>query len=462
MTNPSGRKNVRHECHHRRLLPYRTIWFFWMVLFPLISGCGGGGGGSGAVGPHKTAYVLAENSSGAGSVVAYAFNQTNGTFYAGNSTASTGGTPVQLLFSTGGGHLFVLNSSTGSGSATGSVESFAVSSSTGAISSSPVSTLPTGTSPTSMAVDPGGNYLVIANNGSSNNASIQVASVSGGLLSTTPYSPSPCTNPYRVVFAPNATGSSSDVFYVACSTPSSTTTSYSLHSCSISSTTCSSLYSSSGTDGYWTNLMLDTAKTHLVGVGTTSTSSGFLVVCPATSPTSSNCQLATGSNVPYPSGNVAFSSSTGTEQVFIGNYLLGKTATAYYAACTVTTSSPTCSENQYQTGGSTGPDGPIFLLGSGSQVYIAATVDTIHSSSSPSSGYLLSCPVSGSSLGTCASTQTAVDPVWITLDPSGNYFFVATLSGELDVFEGASSGSLSFAASSSLSGLQTISVTFQP
>lgn len=421
------------------------------MLFPLMSGCGGGGGGSGAVGPHETAYVLAENSSGAGSVVAFAFDQTNGTFYSGTSTASTGGTPVQLLFSTGGGHLFVLNS-TSSGSSTGSVASFAISSSTGAISSSPVSTLATGTSPTSMAVDPGGNYLVIANNGSSSTASIQVASVSGGNLSTTTNSPSPCKNPYRIVFAPGATGSSSDIFYVTCST-SGTDGPVSIVSCTISSPTCSSFYTDSS--AYLTNLTLDPGKTHLVGMETTSSSGGLLVVCPATSPGSCNT-TPTGSTVPDPSGNVAFSSSTGTEQVFIGNYLLGQTATTGYTACTFI---PSCSGSSYST---SGPAGPIFLLANTDQVYIAATVDTIDSSSTPSSGYLLACPVTTSALGSCTSAQTAVDPVWITLDPSGNYLFVPTLSGELDVFGGASSGNLTFAASSSLSGLQAISVTFQP
>lgn len=426
------------------------------MLFPLMSGCGGGGGGSGAVGPHETAYVLAENSSNAGSVVAFAFDQTNGTFYSGTSTASTGGTPVQLLFSTGGGHLFVLNS-TSSGSSTGSVASFAISSSTGAISSSPVSTLATGTSPTSMAVDPGGNYLVIANNGSSSNASIQVASVSGGNLSATTYSPSPCTNPYRVVFSPAATGSPSDIFYVACSTSGTYGTVY-VFSCTISGNNCTSFYTD--TSAYFTNLTLDPGKTHLVGVGTTA-SSGLLVVCTTTS--SPSCSHATtGSDVPDPSGNVAFSSSTGTEQVFIGNYLLGQTATPGYAACSLG-ASPSCNGSTYSTSG-TPPAGPIFLLAHTSQIYIAATVDTIDSNSTPSSGYLLSCPVTSSALKTCVSTQTAVDPVWITLDPSGNYLFVPTLSGELDVFGGASSGNLTFAASSSssLSGLQAISVTFQP
>lgn len=459
MTTPCAPRNSGHGYRHRRLLPSRTIWFFWMMLFPLMSGCGGGGGGSGAVGPHETAYVLAENSSGAGSVVAFAFDQTNGTFYSGTSTATTGGTPVQLLFSTGGGHLFVLNS-TSSGSSTGSVASFAISSSTGAISSSPVSTLTTGTSPTSMAVDPGGNYLVIANNGSSSNAYIQVASVSGGSLSATTYSPSPCTNPYRVVFSPAATGSSSDIFYVACSTSSSPTTPPSLYSCQISQSSCTPITDGVTSTGYWTNLTLDPGKNHLVGVGTIpSTPSGFLVVCPATSPGSCNT-TPTGTTVPDPSGNVAFSSSTGTEQVFIGNYLLGQTATTGYNACTVATSL-SCTGSSYLTSG-TPPAGPIFLLANTDQVYIAATVDTIDSSSTPSSGYLLACPVTSSGLNTCTPAQTAVDPVWITLDPSGNYLFVPTLSGELDVFGGASSGNLTFAASSSLSGLQAISVTFQP
>ena len=464
------RDDSGHGYRHPRLLPSRAPWLFWMMLFPLLSGCGGGGGGGGSVGPHETAYVLAENTSGAGSVVAFAFDQTNGTFYSGTSTAATGGTPVQLLFSKGGGHLFVLNSSTGPGSSTGTVVSFAISPATGEISSSPVSTFPTGQSPTSMAVAPGGNYLVIANNGSSSTASIQVVSVSGGTLSSTPYSPSPCKNPYRVVFAPGATGSSSDTFYVACSTLSSSAT-YSLVSCQILSTSCTPLYNSSGSDGYWTNLTLDPSNTSLVGVGTSggSSPSGFLVVCtPLSSSPTCSTPSNTGTNVPSPSGNVAFSSSSVTEQVFIGNYQLGQSATTGYAFCTLKT--PSCNSSTYSTSSDTSPPGPIFLLGAGSQVYIAATVDTIDSGSSPSSGYLLSCPVSssGSSSGLepCSSAKTAVDPVWITLDPSGNYLFVPTLSGELDVFGGVSSGNLSFAASSpassALSGLQAISVTFQP
>lgn len=478
MTNPSVRKNFGHGCQHRRLLPYRTIWLFWVVLFPLISGCGVGGGGSGAVGPHETAYVLAQSCNACnGSVIPYAFNSTNGTFYSGSGSniamRSTNGTPVQLLFSTGGGHLFVLNSTASGSSTGGSVVSFAVSSATGALSSSPVSTFNTGSNSSYMALSSDGSYLVVANNGTGNNGSVQIVHVSGGSLSQTPtasFSPSSCPNPFRVVFVPG----SSSTFYVACSTLPSQTSSnvqgpYSLYSCQISGN-CQSTPFFSSSDGYWTSLTIDPSKNYLVGVGTTTSSSGFLVVCPATSPTNTSCKQVTTPNVPYPSGNIAFfSPASGTEQVFIGNYLLGQSATSDYSSCTVTTNPPSCqgsTYSAYSTNSSNPPYGPLFLLGAGSQIFIAATVQTLTTTPSSSPGYLLACPISTTStpstLDTCTPNATSPDPVWITLDPSNNYLFVATLSGELDVFEGVSTGNLSFASSSSLSGLQAISVTFQP
>ncbi|MHB1605916.1 MAG: hypothetical protein ACYCTV_05925 [Leptospirales bacterium] len=203
-----------------------------------------------------------------------------------------------------------------------------------------------------------------------------------------------------------------------------------------------------------------------MGPGTTyssSTYSGFLVVCALSN---LSCTITTLSNISIPSGNIAFTGSGASEQIFIGNYD-ASSIDGYFASCTVSFN-PSCSLS------SIAQHGPIALTSNGNNLYIAATVTAIDSAyssatntsssgsgSPPSTGYIFSCSFSLAS--SCSSNQpTGGWPVGITIDPTGNFMFVPTLSGMVNVFQGISSGSLSSVTASPLSipgGLTPISVS---
>ena len=441
--------------------------FTMLAVFPFLSSCGGGGNASS---PSEIAYVLLEDSGSNGSVVEYALNPSNGTFYPGSGQTAipTGGTaPLLFLLSPHNHYAFVLNNKTTGTSATGSVASFSVSGQ--GLSSTPIHNSTTGPNTVHMAVDPGGNYLVVANHGSGATTSgggyVQVFSISSGVLIslTSSTSNSPCDNPFRVVFGPGSTGVSSDPVYVACSSPelltSTPSPTISIYSCTVNSLiarSCSSSISISRlptSPSALLNFMLDPGGQYLVGPGTiyssSSSYSGFLVVCPL--PGGSCTSTSISSFITIPSGNIAFTGSGTSEKVFIGNYN-ASSFNGNFAACTV--SSNSCS------GYSINRDGPIYLTANGNSLYIAATKTAISStyssstntgtgsvsSSPPSSGYLFYCtfPLSSSSSPSCPSfLSTGGWPVGIAIDPTGNFMFVPTLSGAVNVFSGVSTGSLS-------------------
>lgn len=214
-----------HQCHrgeHSRRSRNRALILPFVFLLAL-AGCGGGGGGSVGGGPLEIAYVLSEdpNNSNHGYVVEYGLNPATNQFQmsASGPISTQGVTPIQFLLNPDKTLAFVLNNgnTNGNTSANGSIAVYQV-------GANGLSTTPhvfqTGQNPVNMALDPGGNYLVVANHGNgqstSGTGSVEVFTVSSnGQLNALSTSGSPCTYPFRVVFAPN----SNDVFYVACSSP---------------------------------------------------------------------------------------------------------------------------------------------------------------------------------------------------------------------------------------------------
>lgn len=431
------------------------------LVLPFVSGCMGGGGGSSSQGPYEIAYILSENSSsGDGAVVEYALNPTNGSLYSGSQTVPTNGSvPISFLMAPGNSTAFILNNNSPSGDGSpqsGSVASYTISS-TGLSGPNPSTPVATGPNPVNMGIDPGGKYLVVANHGTGTSTSptgyVEVFSFSSnGSLTGLSTTGSPCQNPFRVVFAPHASGSSSDIVYIACSNPElgTASTSLSLYTCSITQLEnggCSLIATNSTIS--LVNLVLDPSSNYLVGPGFNSSLQGVLLVCNiSASPTCSTPVTIT--NITLPSANVAFSGSGSTEEVYIGNYN-SSSFNGAFASCTISSSSScssyTISEN-----------GPIAFATNSSQsfLYIVATQTSIPSpltsSGAPSSGFLYPCPIPLSSPSTCSSSQTTGGwPVNISLDPSGNFLFVPTLSGSVSVFQVASSGTLTPLSSSTMS-----------
>ena len=198
-----------------------------LLLLLLLPSCGGGGGsGSGGPPAAEIVYVLEKDSSQNGSVQYFAMNPANGSFYNGSNILSTGGTvPVSLVADPSNDDLYVLNNNSSGASSPGSVTSFSAASygTTATLISNGV---PTGPNPVNMAVDPKGGYLVVADHGDGESASpgdVRVYSLSGGKVTKlgSPWTngTSGCPNPFRVVFAPGATGATSDEVVVVCSSP---------------------------------------------------------------------------------------------------------------------------------------------------------------------------------------------------------------------------------------------------
>ncbi|MDA8112152.1 MAG: beta-propeller fold lactonase family protein, partial [Nitrospiraceae bacterium] len=188
-------------------------------MVALLPSCGGGGGGGGGAPPFEMAYVLEENQTTySGQIEYFPMNPGNGSFYpdSGASPVSTRGTvPISLLADPANNNfLYVLNNNntTVDGTASGSVQGFSAAGYQKTMS--PVGTaISTGPNPVSMAIDPGGHYLVVADhgNGSSSCSSspcgdVEVFTISSGIITLlgTVSSPNLCKNPFRVVFAPGA------------------------------------------------------------------------------------------------------------------------------------------------------------------------------------------------------------------------------------------------------------------
>lgn len=444
------------------------------LVLPFISGCmGGGGGTSSSPGPYEIAYILSENSSSnAGAVVEYALNPTNGSLYSGSQTITTGGSvPVSFLIAPGNSTAFVLNNNNPSGNTNpGSVASYTISS-TGLSGPNPSTPVSTGPNPVNMAIDPGGKYLVVANHGNglaSGSGYVQVFSFSSnGSLTGLSTTGSPCQNPFRVVFAPHASGSSSDTVYVACTSPElgNTSTSFFIYTCLITqleSTGCTQISTNNSIS--LVNLVLDPSASYLVGPGFNSSPQGVLLLCNISSASPSCSSPGPINNIiTLPSANVAFSGSGSTEAVYIGNYN-SSSFNGDFASCSISSSS--CSPYTISQ------NGPIAFATDSSQnsLYIVATQTSIPSSltstGAPSSGYLYPCPLPFTSSTPCSSSQTTGGwPVNISLDPSGNFLFVPTLSGSVSIFQVGSTGTLTSLSGSTMSvpsGLVPFSVTVPP
>lgn len=460
----------------KRLLP------FFLLLSLFLAGCGGGGGGGGsnAGGPSEIAYVLSEDASASnkGYIVEYGLDPATNNFQpAASGPVSTGGdAPLQLLFNTAHSLAFALNNNnaTDSSPTAGSVSVF--SDGSDGLSASPVSTLSTGSNSVHMSLDPGGNYLVVADHGdgtgsNSGGGDVEIFSYStSGTLSLLKETSSPCTDPFRVVFRPGSSGATSDTVYVVCSSPElvweTTPPTTEILSCSIttllsSSPSCTSialLFASASSA--LVDFTFDPSGQYAVGPGTTSAKNGFLLVC-----VSSSSTLTCPNPIPaissswIPSGNIAFSGSGNGEKVYIGNYdptgSSGNSLTDSFVTCTLSNSltNPASSCSNLYALSYPGPismavdpaSNSLFIAATVTAIngaYTAATPGTSTGGTAPSSGYLYSCPIS--SLTSCSSPQpTGGWPVELSFDPNGSYLFVPTLSGDVDIFTGVSSGNLS-------------------
>ena len=478
-------------------------------MLALLPACGGGGGGGGGAPPFEMAYVLEENplSSYSGQIEYFPMNPGNGSFYpdSGASPVSTGGSvPISLLADPANNNfLYVLNNNntTVDGTASGSVQGFSAAGYQKTMS--PVgSPTATGPNPVSMAIDPGGHYLVVADhgNGSSSCSSspcgdVEVFTISSGNVSS--YGKiSPCDNPFRVVFAPGATGSSSDTVIVACSSPEiwgqNDNPGVGVYGCTIAEINISSCGSdlisfpkflqsnASKYDFALVNFLFVPGTSIAVGPVLSGSSGGhptaYLLVCDFSTVSSESCSTSLStidsSSGFLPSGNVAFSGSGSSATLYVGNYYPSDsgssssfTPSSYseFSSCShfSTSTSVTCSSPPISVNDTNSTPGPIFFFVTGSTLYIAATKTPINGSytgtssstragttsgaSAPSSGTLYACPLSSlSSSASCSPQTTGGWPVSIASDPqTGNYLFVATLSGTVNLYSGASTGNLS-------------------
>lgn len=477
-------------------------------MVALLPSCGGGGGGGGGAPPFEMAYVLEENQTTySGQIEYFPMNPGNGSFYpdSGASPVSTRGTvPISLLADPANNNfLYVLNNNntTVDGTASGSVQGFSAAGYQKTMS--PVGTaISTGPNPVSMAIDPGGHYLVVADHGnglsscssSSSCGDVEVFAISSGNVSS--YGKiSPCDNPFRVVFAPGATGSSSDTVIVACSSPEIWGQSYNpgvgVYACTIeevhNSAFCLSALSS---NTFLQDKHYDFALVNFLFVPGTSTAVGpvlsgssgssgghptaYLLVCDFSTVSSESCSTSLStiysSSGFLPSGNVAFSGSGSSATLYVGNYYPSGSGSSSSSSFTPSTSfefsscspfststSVPCSSSPITVKSST--PGPIFFFVTGSTLYIAATKTPINGSytgnssggttsgvATPGTGTLYACPLSGihASSASCSSQTTGGWPVSIATDPqTKNYLFVATLSGTVNLYSGASTGNLS-------------------
>ena len=470
-----------HQCHrgeHSRRSRNRALILPFVFLLAL-SGCGGGGGGSVGGGPLEIAYVLSEdpNNSNHGYVVEYGLNPATNQFQmsASGPISTQGQTPIQFLLNPDKTLAFVLNNVNANGNtSSGSIAVYQVGAN--GLSTTPLDVQPTGENPVNMALDPGGNYLVVANHGdgqTSGKGSVEVFTVSSnGQLNALSTSGSPCTYPFRVVFSPGSSGTSSDVVYVACTSPellgiSNPLPTASIYVCEIgelsgSGCTTVSYTSPSNTSNpsnqAFVNFVIDPLNTsYVIAPGTTTGQSGFLLVCTIGSSSTLGCPTSTSSlssSSWIPSGNVAFGGTSSNPVVYIGNYNPSSFSSNFAACTTSSSSSPTCTTTY-----STGAAGPLYLATQGNILYIADTVKPITVSYSgteipsgdsfPSTGYLYACSIANTSspsncnahFSNMSAGNTGGWPVGITFD-TRDMVFVPTLSGEINIFTGASTGGL--------------------
>jgi 6-phosphogluconolactonase (cycloisomerase 2 family) len=453
----------------------RTVF---LLSLALLQSCGGSGGGGASSPPGILFYTLAENSSGHGYIVENAISPSGQLYSPSPAPISTGGAstssqdsgPVAFVLDPSASLAFALNSNSSSPSFNkGSIESYNTSSAQSSTGIQSINYALTGINPTSMAVDPGGNYLVVADHGngttSGQTGDVEIFPIgSKGATNSTTISTisTNCPNPDKIVFPPSgSTGSSSDIFYVVCSSPELIETSPSpptpaLYMCSITGN-CSqvTLPSLSGTSNAISNMEFASNGTaFLPGETYTSSSSSynaFLITCTGT-PLSS-CSLI--SNISSlsdtaPAGDFAvYNGSTPT--AFIGNYSTNSNGSlsnqGIFFSCT--SGSTSCSKIPYDS--SSGD--PTFLATNPGQtsLYIVSTPDklpaTTGSIQSTPDGAVYVCSLSSGSSCTLTGTTTNY-PVGITFDPSGKFAFVPTWSGTISIFQVGSNGQLTPATSS--------------
>lgn len=451
----------------------RTVF---LLSLALVQSCGGSGGGGSSSPPGILFYALTEDSGGHGYIVENAISPSGQLYSPAPSPISTGGAsanspdtgPVAFVLDPNASLAFALNSNSTSNSFNpGSIESYNTSTAQSTTGITSVSYTQTGTNPTSMAVDPGGNYLVVADHGSgagSPNGDVEIFQIgSNGALSgptTVSLSSSSCPNPDKIVFPPSGSnGTSSDTFYVVCSSPelisnSTAPPTPALYSCRISGSCSSiSLPSFSHSNAISNMEFASNGTAFLPGETYASSTSynAFLITCTGNPFTCTLIQNVSSTSRTAPAGDFAiYNGSNGsTTTAFIGNYSTSNSSTlsnqGIFFSCTAGSSS--CNNFAYSNSGAS----TYLAIGPGqTSLYIVSTPDPLPTTTSG----ILSTPAGSiyyCSLPTpspCSSTGTTSNyPVGITFDPSGKFAFVPTWSGTISIFQVESNGALTPAAS---------------
>ncbi len=478
------------------------LLLFVLLLLPSCGG-GGGGGGGGNAPSAEIVYVLEKNATGSGQVEYFAMNPSNGSFYSGSSTLSTGGNvPVSLVADPSNDYLYVLNNNTSGTSSNGSVTSFSAAS-YGTSSTVISNSVATGLNPVNMAVDPKGGYLVVADHGSgttTGGGDVKVFPLSGGRLGNPSTWSSSCPNPFRVVFAPGAAGTTSDGVVVVCSSPELVAANTSgvppieVYSCTLDdlinkSNSCTSIYSLSNSTSPFsaiTAFAFDPSGTVAAApqvTGSGSSAGGLLLICPYLSGKyhCPNGTLGT-TNKWFTTESVAFFGTGSNVEAYAGNYnptpypassngtfVPNSNEMAYcYTSSSSQLNNTSCSILSMTLNDLSIGD-PYDFFVSGNYLYIVVTGAPLSgpyltsgpTAASPPTGYLLSCAIGSTS---CSVKPTGPGPVSVSTDPqTGNYLFVPSVSGTISVFSGATTGTLtpltSIQASSGYAALSVVALT---
>lgn len=442
----------------------------FLLSLAFIQSCGGSGGSSSSP-AGILFYDLSEDSNGNGYIIENAISPGGQPYTPAPPEISTNGTyPAVFVVDSAASLAFALNSNSSSSSSSfhnGSIESYNTSTAQTTSGIQPVHNTETATNPTDMALDPGGNYLVVADHGSGSGTStsltgeVQIFPIgSNGALSS-PTIPSglnnsSCPNPDKIVFPPSGSnGTTTDTFYVVCSSPeliNSSPPTPALYSCTISGSCTSIIHLSglSGSSNAISNMEFASNGTaFLVGETYSSSSSynGFFLTCQGT-PLS--CSTPTPIHSPAdnaPAGNFAIDNEP-TTTAFIGNYSTTNNSSfnnpGIFFSCTSTScaspyntySSPAAGASTYLA---TGPGQNYLYIVSTTQPLPTTTNNIPSSSSYPGSIFICALPAASS----CSQVGTTGSyPYAITFDPSGKFAFVPTWSGTISIFQVASNGTL--------------------
>ncbi|MDA8059102.1 MAG: hypothetical protein M0Z37_01970 [Nitrospiraceae bacterium] len=445
---------------------FRTLSLFFFLAF--LQSCGGSGGGGSSSPPGILFYALTEDSGGHGFIAENAISPSGQLYPSSPAPISTNGTaPVTFVLDPPASLAFALNSNSSPSSfKSGSIESYNTSSAQSATGIQSVSYIATGTNPSSMAIDPGGNYLVVADHGSGSGSTpgdveiFQIGSTDTLSILRTISLTSTCPNPDKIVFPlSGSNGTSSDIFYVVCSSPelissSSSPPSPALYQCPISGT-CSKITLSglSGSSNAISNMEFASNGTaFLPGETYTSSSySAFLITCTgAQIPSCSTLSSVSSRTGTAPAGDFAIDNATSPPTAFIGNYSTNSSGISnpgiFFSCTTTRCASPNLlySFSGAATFLATNPGQTNLYIVSTAAPLPTTTSSITNSSSNP--GTIFTCPLPSAS--SCTSTGTTGSyPVGITFDPSGKFAFVPTWSGTISIFQVGANGSLTPAAS---------------